>query len=79
MPLKPHQTLFLCIMIKLWGELNKTEDKAVKRAYFEAIRDRLNKEHNPLDFMFINRVCYNGLIRYNQKGEFNTSYHLNDN
>lgn len=62
---------------KLWRELNRTEDKAVKRAYFEKIRDRLNKEHNPLDFMFINRVCYNGLIRYNQKGEFNTSYHLN--
>lgn len=62
---------------KLWEELNSTENESVKRAYFEQIRDRFNKEHNPLDFIFINRTCFNGLIRYNQKGELNTSFHLN--
>lgn len=62
---------------KLWEELNSTENESVKRAYFWQIRDRFNKERNPLDFIFINRTCFNGLIRYNQKGELNTSFHLN--
>ena len=61
---------------KLWRELNRTEDKAVKRAYFEEIRDRLNKEHNPLDFMFIMRTTTNGMPRYNKNGEFNNSFHI---
>lgn len=64
---------------KLWYELNSTEDKAVKRAYFERIRDRLNKEHNPLDFIFILRVTTNGMPRYNGKGEFNNSFHITRN
>ena len=61
---------------KLWRELNRTEDKSVKRAYFEEIRDRLNKEHNPLDFMFIMRTTTNGMPRYNKNGEFNNSFHI---
>lgn len=61
---------------KLWKELNKDDDKERKKRYFEEIRERYNKEHNPLDFMFILRTCYNGLIRYNSKGEFNTSFHI---
>ncbi|MDE6285044.1 MAG: DNA adenine methylase, partial [Bacilli bacterium] len=63
----------------LWNELNSTEDKAVKRAYFEQIRDRLNKEHNPMDFMFILRTTTNGMPRYNSKGEFNNSFHITRN
>ena len=63
----------------LWYELNKTEDKAVNRAYFEQIRDRLNKEHNPLDFIFILRTTTNGMPRYNGKGEFNNSFHITRN
>lgn len=27
--------------------------------------------------MFLTRTCMNGLIRYNKKGEFNTSFHIN--
>ena len=35
--------IFLKEFDKLWEELNRTEDKAVKRAYFEEIRDRFNR------------------------------------
>jgi DNA adenine methylase len=45
--------------------------------YFNEVRERYNKYRNPLDFMFLMRTCYNGMPRYNSKGEFNTSFHLN--
>lgn len=61
---------------KLWKELNKDSDIDRKREYFESIRDRYNKEHNPLDFMFIMRTTTNGMPRYNKDGEFNNSFHL---
>lgn len=61
---------------KLWNELNIDEDLSRKKKYFETIRDRLNKEHNPLDFMFIMRTTINGMPRYNTKGEFNNSFHV---
>lgn len=60
----------------LWEELNYDNNKTRKRAYFEEIRDRLNKEHNPLDFLFILRTTTNGMCRYNKKGEFNNSFHI---
>lgn len=63
----------------LWNELNKDEDKERKKRYFGEIRDRLNKEHNPLDFMFIMRTTTNGMPRYNKNGEFNNSFHVTRN
>lgn len=63
----------------LWSILNKDDDRVRKRDYFETVRERLNTTHNPLDFMFIMRTCTNGMPRYNAKGEFNNSFHLNRN
>lgn len=64
---------------ELWGILNKDSDLDRKRDYFNLIRDRLNKEHNPLDFMFIMRTTTNGMPRYNKNGEFNNSFHITRN
>lgn len=61
---------------KLWLELNKDEDIVRKKKYYFSIRERLNKEHNPLDFMFIMRTVINGMPRYNGKGEFNSAFHI---
>lgn len=63
----------------LWDELNKDDDKNRKRYFFEEIRDRYNKFHNELDFMFIMRTTTNGMPRYNRKGEFNNSFHITRN
>ena len=64
---------------KLWNELNVDDDKQRKKEYFANVRDRYNKEHNPLDFMFIMRTTTNGMPRYNRNGEFNNSFHVTRN
>jgi DNA adenine methylase len=42
--------------------------------YFNAVRTRFNLEGSPWDFLFLNRSCFNGMIRFNSKGGFNTPY-----
>jgi DNA adenine methylase len=58
------------IFLKIEGEnlLKKGED------YYYEVRDRFNKYQDPLDFLFLNRSCFNGIIRFNSKGEFNTPF-----
>lgn len=46
--------------------------KDEKHYYY--IRDRFNEEHNPLDFLFLNRSCFNGMIRFNRNYQFNVPY-----
>lgn len=47
-------------------------EKGEEHYYY--IRDRFNCEHNPLDFIFINRAGFNGMIRFNRKGGFNVPF-----
>jgi DNA adenine methylase len=42
--------------------------------HYYAIRDRFNQYHSPLDFLFLNRAGFNGMIRFNRKGEFNIPF-----
>lgn len=64
---------------ELWLELNADDDKQRKKDYFTKVRKRYNKEHNPLDFMFIMRTTTNGMPRYNKDGQFNNSFHVTRN
>ena len=41
--------------------------------YYE-IRARFNSSHDPLDFLFLNRAGFNGLIRFNSKGGYNVPF-----
>lgn len=41
--------------------------------YYE-IRERFNQHHSPLDFLFLNRAGFNGMIRFNRQGELNTPF-----
>ena len=48
--------------------LSKGED------HYYFVRDRFNSEHSPLDFLFLNRAGFNGMIRFNRKGGFNIPF-----
>jgi len=47
-------------------------EKGQKHYYY--IRERFNKENQPLDFLFLNRSCFNGMIRFNSKLKFNVPF-----
>lgn len=42
--------------------------------HYYIIRDRFNDKHDPLDFLFLNRSCFNGMIRFNRNYKFNVPY-----
>ena len=42
--------------------------------YYYTVRSRFNAEHRPLDFLFLNRACFNGMIRFNKNNDFNVPY-----
>ncbi|MGQ9872889.1 Dam family site-specific DNA-(adenine-N6)-methyltransferase [Leptodesmis sp.] len=42
--------------------------------YYYEVRDRFNQTQQPLDFLFLNRSCFNGIIRFNRKGQFNVPF-----
>lgn len=44
--------------------------------YFYEVRERFNRESNPLDLSFLMRTCVNGIVRFNYEGQFNNSFHL---
>src|SRR5690606_10337681 len=44
-----------------------------EKVYYE-VRDNFNDSPNSLAFLFLNRACFNGVMRFNRKGRFNVPF-----
>mgnify|MGYP002344691024 CR=1 FL=1 len=42
--------------------------------YYYEVRERFNSNGDPLDFLFLSRSCFNGMMRFNGKGGFNVPF-----
>lgn len=45
-----------------------------KDSYYYKVRERFNKTHSSLDFLFLQRSNFNGVMRFNSKGEYNVPF-----
>lgn len=43
-------------------------------AHYNFVRERFNSEKSPYDFLFLNRSCFNGVMRFNGGGKFNVPF-----
>ena len=55
------------------GEKLKNTPKD-KNSYYYVVRNRFNEEPNSLDFLFLSRTNFNGLMRFNKKGGYNSPF-----
>lgn len=59
--------------LEMEGEILKSS-KDAGYEHYRFIRDRFNKESNPLDFLFLSRAGFNGMIRFNKSGKWNIPF-----
>lgn len=65
------------ITSKIVREFLETEGAKLKEKddeYYYEVRKRFNEKHDSLDFLFLNRSCFNGMIRFNKNNNFNVPY-----
>lgn len=58
------------------AHLEREGDKlrSLGEVHYYYMRDRFNETGDPLDFLFVNRAGFNGMIRFNRKGGFNIPF-----
>jgi len=48
--------------------------ETIGEKHYYKVRERFNEHGDPLDFLFLSRACFNGMIRFNGKGKFNVPF-----
>lgn len=59
--------------LKKEGELLRMADNNGYQHYLE-VRARFNSEYSPYDFIFLSRAGFNGMMRFNKKGNWNIPF-----
>jgi len=61
---------------KLVADLEKEGKTLLKNGedYYYEVRKRFNETGSSYDFLFLNRACFNGVMRFNSKGKFNVPF-----
>lgn len=79
----PHIVAFYDQVLKgritpaLVSEFLKTEGRKLSASgadYYYEVRKRFNAGQDPLDFLFLSRCCFNGLIRFNKDRLYNVPF-----
>jgi len=52
--------------------LRRSKEKGYE--HYRFIRDRFNTSFDPLDFLFLSRTAFNGMIRFNKEGKWNIPF-----
>ena len=52
--------------------LSKAENNGYE--HYRIVKDRFNTSHDPLDFLFLSRAGFNGMMRFNKKGDWNIPF-----
>ncbi|HHN48091.1 MAG TPA: DNA adenine methylase, partial [Bacteroidales bacterium] len=59
-------------LIKEGEELRNAGDNGYD--HFRLIKNRFNENPNSLDFIFLSRAGFNGMMRFNKKGQWNIPF-----
>lgn len=43
-------------------------------AYYREVKNRFNRDHSSFDFIFLSRAGFNGMMRFNKRGEWNIPF-----
>ena len=43
-------------------------------AHYRAVKNRFNAEYSPFDFVFLSRAGFNGMMRFNRRGQWNIPF-----
>ena len=62
------------LVVREFLECEGRKLSAYGKDYYYEVRERFNSAHSPLDFLFLNRSCFNGVMRFNKGGGFNVPF-----
>ena len=65
--------------VRTYLEAEGANLRAAGGSHYNRIRDRFNRTHDPLDFLFLSRAGFNGMMRFNRRGEWNIPFCKNPN
>ena len=69
--IKTDPSLLLSKYEEQWRKLSENG-----KEYYYDLREQFNQDGDPIKFFFLTRCCWNGVVRFNSKGKFNSPLHL---